>query len=83
MRRVSLFAGLFVLCGCQSASSPTTTSPATTTYSQQVSRHRELGDKYNPTQEELREYLLLDGRLGVQEGQWSKDDFERWTKEKY
>jgi len=47
----------------QSYSAPAT-SP-TTDYASQLRRHAELGNKRNPTQQEIREYLMLGGRLGV------------------
>lgn len=62
---------------------PATRSAADMSYAEQRSRHHELGNKYYPTQEEIREGLLLDGRLSVQEGKMSKEAFERYTKEKY
>lgn len=44
---------------------------------------RSLGSKQYPTNAELREYVILEGRQGVREGQWTKGDFERYTGEKF
>jgi hypothetical protein len=52
-------------------------------YQTELARHRELGSKLRLTQAEQREYLILDGRLGVKEGILSKTDYERQTGEKY
>ena len=46
-------------------------------------RFREIGNKINPTQAELREYLMLDARFSVEEGQMTVNDFEQWTGETY
>lgn len=46
-------------------------------------RMRSLGSKQYPTNAELREYVILEGRQGVREGQWTKGDFERYTGEKF
>lgn len=46
-------------------------------------RYAELGDKSFPSRSELREFLLMDGRLGVAEGEWSASDFEEYTGDKY
>lgn len=46
-------------------------------------RYAELGDKPFPSPSELREFLLLDGRFAVEEGEWSAGDFEEYTGEKY
>lgn len=52
-------------------------------YGRESAHHAELGQKMYPTKEELREYLLLDGRLSVKEGQMSVQDYERYTGQKY
>jgi len=46
-------------------------------------RMREILDKGSPTPGEWREYLILDGRQGVREGQWSKEAFEKYTGTKF
>jgi hypothetical protein len=35
------------------------------------------------TPAEAREYLILDGRLGVKDGSWTIDQYERFTGQKY
>ncbi len=52
-------------------------------YQTELGRHRELGSKLRLTPAEQREYLILDGRLGVKEGLMSKTDYEHQTGEKY
>jgi hypothetical protein len=52
-------------------------------YQDNLARHHQLGEQRNPSQAELREYLMLDARLSVKEGQMSVSDFERWTGERY
>lgn len=59
-----------------------TSNPAND-YASQLRQFEHLGNKRYPTQQEIRELLILDGRLGVQEGQWSASEFEQWTGEKY
>lgn len=53
------------------------------TYAEQRQRYDELGSKRYPSRQELQEFIKLDARLGVQEGQMSKQDFESWTHENY
>ena len=58
-------------------------SPPYPSYQSQVRRHAELGNKPHPSQSELREYLILDARLSVQEGQMTPSEFEQWTGEAF
>lgn len=46
-------------------------------------RYAELGDKSFPSLSELREFVLLDARFAVEEGEMSVSDFEEYTGEKY
>ena len=57
--------------------------PVESSYVTDALRQRELGQKYYPTQNEIREYLILDARQSVREGAISASAFEQWTGEKF
>ncbi len=67
------------------------TSPATSAtradvksdYVRDEARLRELGRKYHPTREEIRELLILDARQSVREGSMSRSQYEQWTHERF
>jgi len=67
-----------------SSRSPPAPKPAVKSdYATDAARQRELGQKYHPTQSEIREYLILDARQAVREGSMSKSAYEQWTKQKF
>lgn len=63
-------------------STPPTPSPRTD-YLTDEARIRELGKKYYPSRDEIRESLILDARQSVREGTMSKEEYRRWTGETF
>lgn len=52
-------------------------------YAENENRLRELGNKGNMTQNEIREYLELDAQQSVHEGLMSRAEFEKYTGHKF